>query len=73
MKRLISSVLSTALVAAFALGAVATPAGAKACRDANGKFAKCASASSSMGGPKKACRDAKGHFVKCPGRTTKSM
>lgn len=63
MKRLVSSVFSAALVAAFALGSVATPADAKACRDAKGKFTKCAPAMSMTA--KKPCRDAKGKFTKC--------
>ena len=40
---------------------------AKQCRDAKGKFIKCATPapnSMMMAGPKK-CRDAKGKFIKC--------
>ena len=67
MKRLIASVFSAALVAAFALTSVATPADAKACRDAKGKFAKCPPATAMTA--KKPCRDAKGKFVKCGAST----
>ena len=63
MKRLLSSILSTALVAAFAFTTVASPVSAKACRDAKGKFAKCPPAMMTMS--KKPCRDAKGKFTKC--------
>ncbi|MFC4295907.1 hypothetical protein ACFO0A_12650 [Novosphingobium tardum] len=51
-----------ALVAGALLSAPVT-ADAAACRDAKGKFIKCAKAA-----PVKAakCRDAKGHFTKCP-------
>ncbi len=63
MKRFLSSVLSSAIIATFALATVAAPADAKACRDAKGKFAKCPPAMSM--GMKKRCRDTKGHFVKC--------
>lgn len=49
-------------VSALSLLAGATPAFAAPCKDAHGKFAKCAPAAK----PKpKVCRDAKGHFVKC--------
>ena len=66
MKRFLSSILSSAIIATFVLASVASPADAKACRDAKGKFAKCPPAMSAMGvGPKKRCRDTKGHFVKC--------
>ena len=54
------------MIATFALATVASPAAAKACHDAKGKFTKCPPAMSAMGiGPKKRCRDTKGHFVKC--------
>ncbi|MCI4590308.1 hypothetical protein MOK15_09385 [Sphingobium sp. BYY-5] len=51
-----------ALIAAVAL--VATPAMAAPCRDAHGKFIKCATTKTAM--VKKApCKDAKGKFIKC--------
>lgn len=65
MKRFLSSILSGAIIATFALATVASPADAKACRDAKGKFAKCPPAMSMSMGTKKRCRDTKGHFVKC--------
>ena len=55
--------LAGAAVMAISLSpALVTSASAGApCRDAKGKFIKCAPA------PKpKACRDAKGKFIKCP-------
>ncbi|MBH1991943.1 MAG: hypothetical protein I8H86_03560 [Sphingomonadaceae bacterium] len=53
------------LPALFAVAAlVATPALAAPCRDAHGKFIKCAPAKTAM--VKKApCKDAHGKFVKC--------
>jgi hypothetical protein len=49
------------LIAAF--GMVAAPvSAAKPCRDAHGKFIKCAKAAPAKAKP---CRDAKGHFTKC--------
>ncbi len=58
---LFPSVFCATRVGAFALGTIASPADAKACRDSKGKFTKC--------GPtvmmKKPCRDAKGKFAKC--------
>ncbi|GAC1447394.1 MAG: hypothetical protein PVSMB8_05930 [Vulcanimicrobiaceae bacterium] len=66
MKRFVSSLLATALVGAFALATVASPADAKACRDARGKFTKCAPTTT----VKKPCRDAKGKFIKCHGATS---
>jgi len=44
-----------------AIGMLAAPvSAAKSCRDAHGKFMKCAA----LAKPK-VCRDAKGHFMKC--------
>lgn len=52
-----------ALLLLAALGMVAAPvSAAKPCRDAHGKFMKCAAAAPAK---PKACRDAKGHFMKC--------
>ena len=66
MKRFLSSILSSAIIATFALATVASPASAKACHDAKGRFVKCPPAMAAMGvSPKKRCRDAKGHFAKC--------
>ena len=49
------------LLASFALAFAAstTSFAASPCRDANGKFVKCATVKA------KKCRDAKGKFVKC--------
>lgn len=66
MKRFLSSVLSTAIIATFALATIASPADAKACRDTSGKFAKYPPAVSGVAmGPKKSCRDAHGHVATC--------
>ena len=54
--------LRTALTVSAALALIAgTAAGAAPCRDAKGKFIKCAPAPTKP----KMCRDAKGHFTKC--------
>jgi hypothetical protein len=48
-----------------AMALVASPlTAATPCRDAHGKFIKCAPKPSAMAKPKQ-CRDAKGKFVKC--------
>lgn len=56
--------LAGAAVMAISLSpALITSASAAPCRDAKGKFIKCAPAPK----PKpKSCRDAKGKFIKCP-------
>jgi len=57
VRKLIAGALSLAL-----LGAVSSPSYAKApCRDAKGKFIKCAEAKPKV----QRCRDAKGKFAKC--------
>ncbi len=50
------------IAATAALAMLSSPALAKNCRDAKGKFIKCAAAA-----PVKAakCKDAKGRFAKC--------
>ena len=58
MQRFLSSAIAFAFVAALGSGATS----AKACRDAKGKFTKCATTSSA---PATKCRDAKGKFTKC--------
>lgn len=50
----------TLMAAVFAV--LGTPANAAACRDAKGKFMKCATAAPAQ--PKR-CKDAKGKFAKC--------
>jgi hypothetical protein len=54
--------LKTLLIAASLAGLAAAPATAAPCRDAKGKFIKCATKA-----PAKAarCKDAKGKFAKC--------
>ncbi len=49
------------LFAASAAALLASPALAAPCRDAHGKFIKCAAKPA----PAKRCRNAKGHFAKC--------
>jgi len=49
-----------ALALAFSLGSVAHAA--TPCRDAKGKYVKCATVA-----PKTKCRDSGGKFIKCPG------
>jgi hypothetical protein len=51
-------ILPIAMTVAVAL---ASPASAAACRDAHGKFVKCAQKAA----PATHCKDAKGKFVKC--------
>jgi hypothetical protein len=51
-----------ALLTAVALAAVPAVSAAAPCRDAKGKFIKCATAKPAA--PKK-CKDAKGKFAKC--------
>jgi hypothetical protein len=50
------------VVAAFALSAFAAPAFAAPCKDAHGKFMKCAPVH--MMAPKR-CKDMRGKFAKC--------
>ena len=57
---MLRNVLTAAAVLSLFVG---TAAGAAPCRDAKGKFIKCAPAKTAPA-PKK-CRDAKGHFAKC--------
>ena len=45
------------------LATLATPAYAAPCRDAKGKFIKCAPKPAAK---KASCKDAKGKFTKCP-------
>ena len=55
--------LAGAAVLAMSLSpALITSASAAPCRDAKGKFIKCAPAPAKP----KTCRDAKGKFIKCP-------
>ena len=55
---------SVLLLAALSL--IAMPAtAAKPCRDAHGKFIKCAHAAPAKATKPAKCRDAKGHFIKC--------
>ena len=48
-------------IAALSMLAGATAADAKACRDAHGKFIKCAKVVKKVA----RCRNAHGHFAKC--------
>ena len=48
------------LSAALMVASAAAPASAAACRDAKGKFMKCATKA-----PVVRCKDAKGRFAKC--------
>jgi hypothetical protein len=57
MKRLLSAIASVAMLASF--GSLAE-AKAPPCRDAKGKFIKCADKK-----PAPRCRNAKGQFAKC--------
>ena len=52
-------IMATLVISSLAL----SPAGAKPCRDAKGKFIKCPPAAAAKASTK--CRDAKGHFAKC--------
>lgn len=54
--------LTSALACLALLGASATPALAAPCKDAKGKFIKCAPKPVAKKGP---CKDAKGRFMKC--------
>jgi hypothetical protein len=59
MKRLLVTAMTFLFIATLGSGI----ASAKTCRDAKGKFTKCAT---TMAAPKpKPCRDAKGKFTKC--------
>ena len=55
------------MAAAVAALAFASTAEAKQCKDAAGKFIKCAPAAAAKPAASKAapCKDAKGHFIKC--------
>ena len=59
MQRLLTSMLTLALIAG-----AASSASAKTCRDAHGHFMKCKPAPMMMH-KAKMCRDAHGHFMKC--------
>lgn len=54
--------MRTMLLFGAALAMTTTPAFAAPCRDAHGKFIKCATAAPAK--PKR-CKDAKGKFAKC--------
>ncbi|QGP78093.1 hypothetical protein [Sphingobium sp. CAP-1] len=57
-----TKLVATALLGlALTLGSVA-PASATPCKDAKGKFVKCAPKPPVKKGP---CKDAKGRFIKC--------
>jgi len=54
--------LLNALASLSLIAAVTAPAHAAPCRDAKGKFIKCAKSAPAKGVK---CKDAKGKFVKC--------
>lgn len=54
--------LTSALAALALIAGGAAPALAAPCKDAKGKFVKCAPKPVAKKGP---CKDAKGRFVKC--------
>ena len=60
--RLLAAAVACMVLSGFAGGT----ASAKQCRDAHGKFVKCATVTAA---PKK-CRDAKGKFIKCTAKKT---
>jgi hypothetical protein len=62
--------IRTALAALALLTIAGTPAAAAPCRDAKGKFIKCATAASAK--PVR-CKDAKGKFAKCGTAGAKPM
>ena len=59
MARFLATVLACIVLSGFGAGV----ASAKQCRDAHGKFTKCAPADTMA---VTRCRDAKGKFTKCP-------
>lgn len=59
MIRIVAAAIAFILVGGFGGGV----ASAKQCRDAAGKFTKCAAAATPA---PKHCRDASGKFTKCP-------